>query len=376
MPMFVDAADLAKITQKVVDAAAALPDQPRQQLSRNFATASLEPYRERRGNDSLITVLVREGTGKLQGNRARQTVNKLLYPLSPQVILRASSSDSRFQHVKQNIRDYVSLHNGPFQLIAIKDGTSTALDMRDPRVAFPVTLDESLLFANLDRVQSFQSAHNNEGFSNFLHKLSVNFHPSALKKVVVFCADAPIKQTMTQPLSDAGVAVEILNAYSESGRRLDIMRLSSPKIELGLALVLPDDGQSAYLLKHDAEFFVKIRVKNIQPGKVLEVIFDETPYFDRATMRFTTPPMLPGGDGSLEYRIRLLCKLKDHFSTSWYAALKLLPQFMNIRVLKHGVFSKPKPVETDVPGFCLQPRTFESCRVYQLLNLADVFLFD
>ncbi|KAJ3146604.1 hypothetical protein HDU89_006075 [Geranomyces variabilis] len=331
MPMFVDAADLAKITQKVVDAAAALPDQPRQQLSRNFVTASLEPYRERRGNDSLITVLA---------------------------ILRASSSDSRFQHVKQNIRDYVSLHNGPFQLIAIKDGTSTALDMRDPRVAFPVTLDESLLFANLDRVQSLQSTHNNEGFSNFLHKLSVNFHPSALKRVVVFCADAPIKQTMTQPLSDAGVAVEILNAYSESGRRLDIMRLSSPKIELGLALVLPDDGQSAYLLKHDAEFFVKIRVKNIQPGKVLEVIFDETPYFLRATMTFTTPPMLPGGDGSLEYRIRLLCKLKDHFSTSWHAALRLLPQFMNIRVLKHGVFSKPKPVETDVPGFCLQPRHF------------------
>ncbi|KAJ3178928.1 hypothetical protein HDU87_003195 [Geranomyces variabilis] len=331
MPMFVDAADLARITKKVVDVAAALPDQPRQQLSRSCATASLEPYRERRGNDSQITVLA---------------------------ILRASSSNSRFQHVKQNIRDYVSLHNGPFQLIAIKDGMSTSLDMRNPRVAFPVTLDESLLFANLDRVQSFQPTSNNEGFSNFLHKLSVNFHPSALKKVVVFCADAPVKQTMTQPLSDAGVAVEILNAYSELGRRLDVMRLSSPKIELGLALVLPDDGRSAYLLKHDAEFFVKIRVKNIQPGKVLEVIFDETPYFERASMRFPLPPMLPGGDGSLEYRIRLLCKHKDHYSTSWHAALKLLPQFMNIRVLKHGVFSKPKLVETDVPGFCLQPRHF------------------
>ncbi|KAJ3158649.1 hypothetical protein HDU86_002613 [Geranomyces michiganensis] len=327
--MFADPTDLADICQKVVKVAASLPDQPRQQLSRQVATASLEPYGERRGVENQITILA---------------------------ILRASSSEARFQAVKSNIRNYVSLHNGPFQLIAIKDGMSTSLNMSDPRIAFPVTCNEELLLAHLDRIQCFPSDSNCEGFTTFLHKLSTNFHPTALKQVVVFCSDAPTKRTITQPLSDAGVAVEILNAYSESGKRLDVMRLSSPKIELGLAIVLPDDGQTAYTLKHDAEFFVKIRAKNIQPGKVLELIFEETPYFERASMKFPLPPILPGGDGSLEYRIRLLCKLKNHYSTSWHAALKLLPQFMNIRVLKHGVFSKPKSVETDVPGFCLQPR--------------------
>ncbi|KAJ3166711.1 hypothetical protein HDU88_003194 [Geranomyces variabilis] len=312
------------------DIVARLPKQLYQQPAEGVTTEPLEPYRNGRGGDETVVL----------------------------VILTASASESRFEAVKGNVRDYVAREDGPFQLIAVQDGMSTSTNLSDPRVVFPATSSKEYLLTTLDRIQYTPSNFNCEGFTHLLHMLSVDFRPATFKRVVIFCADAPIKRTITQPLTDVGIEIEILNAY-ESGKRVNFMRLLDRKIELGLAMVLPDNGKSAFSLKSDVELLVKIRAKNVQPGKVLEIIFDETPYFAKASLKIQLGQMPAGGTGFFEYQIRLLCKLKNHALTSWHDAIKLLPPFLNIRVLRHGVFSKPKPMETDVPGFCLQPNTYQ-----------------
>ncbi|KAJ3144179.1 hypothetical protein HDU89_008933 [Geranomyces variabilis] len=74
---------------------------------------------------------------------------------------------------------------------------------------------------------------------------------------------------------------------------------------------------------------VQLRINNIQAGKQLEAIIDESPYFERASIKFTVPP--PPSSGITLFKVR---------------------------VFKFAPLVKPKPVETDVPGFRLRPKHF------------------
>ncbi|KAJ3013389.1 hypothetical protein HKX48_005799 [Thoreauomyces humboldtii] len=287
----------------------------------------------------------------LEPHRQGSSANKI----TVLAILRSTDSLKKWDQIKNGVRVYISQNSGPFLIIALKDGTQRALDL-DEQTCSAVSSNEEQLLAHLSRVQRHASAYSGgRGFDNFLKVLVEVHNPSQLQKVVIFCAEEPMKPTYTQHLNDAGVAVVVVTA-SAAGHRMDINKIARPKIELGLCMILPEGPTSAHHLKTDIDVVIKVRINDIPTGKELAFVVDESPYFEAGYSNCTVG--VSPTDRNLELAVTLECKLKDQYSASNHVALKRLPQSLKVRVLKRSTFSKPKPVLTDFESFALQPRYF------------------